>query len=409
MELAEEVESGACSLAAPPVHIFVPLGSGATSVGLMLGCHLLGWPTKVVGTRSQDKNWAARLAVNGDIDTPFLVANARSLLDKALEWLNLMGLVPDTLQASSAQDVLRQRFVYDNLSWAPEYGKVILQIRREATAAADSGLILDNTFTAKSFHTLKMFGEGGMLRKKSALFWNTYQRFPLNTLLPKDPQWIMALPEPIRARVEAYIEMRRGSVITRNARKFVLLGYLAVAIPGIVYVLTSSHELLTLLQSAGCPAAASLLAPGARHGDIRPSVCRHCVLFHCRPTFLFYFAAGYLFGFVTGSVLAVIAATLGSVALALFFLRNHVVITGTADAQPEERFPYSGAVTLLPLVPESADQRILRRGNGTLFHLSCEHRVRDASAGLLLYLLCQPAERSDYDSPFCIRPNFSGL
>ncbi len=208
MELAEEVESGACSLAAPPDYIFVPLGSGATSVGLMLGCHLLGWPTKVVGTCSQDKNWAARLAVNGDIDTPFLVANARSLLDKALEWVNRMGLVPDTLQACSAQDVLRQRFVYDNLSWAPEYGKVMPEIRREATAAADSGLILDNTFTAKSFHTLKMFGEGGMLRKKSALFWNTYQRFPLNTLLPKDPQWIMALPEPIRARVEAYIEMR---------------------------------------------------------------------------------------------------------------------------------------------------------------------------------------------------------
>ena len=108
MELAEEVESGDCSLAAPPDYIFVPLGSGATTVGLVLGCHLLGWPTKVVGTCSQDKSWAARLAVNGDSSTPFLVANAQSLLDKALEWLNRLGLAPDTRQACSARDVLRR-------------------------------------------------------------------------------------------------------------------------------------------------------------------------------------------------------------------------------------------------------------------------------------------------------------
>lgn len=211
MELAEEVESGACSLEAPPDYIFVPLGSGATTVGLVLGCYLLGWPTKVVGTCSQDKSWAARLAVNMDLDTPFLVANAQSLLDKALEWLNRMGLVPDTRQAYSGQEVLRQGFVYDNVSWHPEYGKVTPEIRSQATAAASAGLILDNTFTAKSFHTLKLYAENGLLQNKSALFWNTYQRFPMNTLLPEDHQWIMALPEPIRERVEAYLKVRGES------------------------------------------------------------------------------------------------------------------------------------------------------------------------------------------------------
>ena len=94
------------------------------------------------------------------------------------------------------------------MSWNPEYGKVTPEIQREATAAADAGLILDNTFTAKSFHTLKLYAENGLLQNKSALFWNTYQRFPLNTLLPEDHRWIMALPEPIRDRVEAYRKVR---------------------------------------------------------------------------------------------------------------------------------------------------------------------------------------------------------
>ena len=208
MELAEAVENGACSLETAPDYIFVPLGSGATAVGLVLGCHLLGWPTKVVGTCSQDKSWPARLVVNQDIDTPFLVANAQSLLDKALEWLSRMGLVPDCRQTCFGRDLLRRGFLYDNVSWRPEYGKMTPEIQREATAAARAGLILDDTFTAKSFHTLKLYAENNLLRNKSVLFWNTYQRFPLNTLLPEDPQWTMALPEPIRVRVEAYLKAR---------------------------------------------------------------------------------------------------------------------------------------------------------------------------------------------------------
>ena len=111
MELAEAVENGACSLEAAPDYIFVPLGSGATAVGLALGCHLLGWPTKVVVTCSQDKSWPARLVVNQDIDTPFLVANAQSLLDKALEWLSRMGLVPECRQTCFGRDLLRRGFL----------------------------------------------------------------------------------------------------------------------------------------------------------------------------------------------------------------------------------------------------------------------------------------------------------
>ena len=106
--------------------------------------------------------------------------------------------------------------------------------------------------------------------------------------------------------------------MTRNARKFVLLGYLAVAIPGIVYVLTSSHELLALLQSAAARQQ-PLSWPLVLGMGIFVLLFAGTVFFSMPTNPLFYFAAGYLFGFVTGSVLAVIAATLGSVASLYFF------------------------------------------------------------------------------------------
>ena len=204
MELAEQIESGCCPMSAPPDFIFVPLGSGATAMGLVLGCHLLGWRSKVVGTCSQDKNALARLAANGDPDTPFLVANAAALLEKALGWLDRMGLPSGKRHSLSGKDVLRQGFAYDNVSWHPGYGVVTPQIQGEVAEAARAGLVLDTTFTAKSFHTMKEYADSGLLKDRSVLFWNTYQRFPLDKLIPEDPNWTRSLPEPIQARVHAY-------------------------------------------------------------------------------------------------------------------------------------------------------------------------------------------------------------
>ena len=208
MELAEQIESGASPLSTPPDYIFVPLGSGATAMGLVLGCHLLGWPTRVVGTCSQDKGRIARLVANGDINTPFLVKNAEALLTKALKWVDVMGLGSGARSSVSSQEILRKNFAYDNETWRPEYGKATPEIAREAATAAAAGLVLDNTFTAKSFHTLRVYAERGLLKNTSALFWNTYQRFPLNTLLPEDRDWMLALPESMRASVDAYASGR---------------------------------------------------------------------------------------------------------------------------------------------------------------------------------------------------------
>lgn len=212
LELAEQIESGGSHLDTPPDFIFVPLGSGATAMGLVLGCHLLGWPTVVVGTCSQDKGPLVRLAVNGDANTPFLHGNAASLLEKSLKWVAALGLKPKQGELATSSGMLRRHFACDSETWHPAYGKVTPAIAREAAAAAEAGVVLDTTFTAKSFHTLKQYADAGLLKGKTALFWNTYQRFPLEKILPQDNSWLKALPDQLRVRVEEYLDRgrRRG-------------------------------------------------------------------------------------------------------------------------------------------------------------------------------------------------------
>jgi 1-aminocyclopropane-1-carboxylate deaminase/D-cysteine desulfhydrase-like pyridoxal-dependent ACC family enzyme len=206
MELAEQIEKGDGPLATPPDYIFVPLGSGATAMGLVLGCYLLGWPTKVVGTCSQDKGRLARLVVNGEADTPFLVANAASLLEKSLKWVEAMGLSRGAGPLPASRDLLKDHFAYDSETWLPAYGKVTPKIAEEVAMAAAAGLVLDNTFSGKSFHTVQSYAERGLLHNKSALFWNTYHRFHLDSILPKDDNWLSALPEPVSGQVATFMK-----------------------------------------------------------------------------------------------------------------------------------------------------------------------------------------------------------
>ena len=99
--------------------------------------------------------------------------------------------------------------------------------------------------------------------------------------------------------------------MTGRARKYLLSGYLAVAMAGIVYTLNRRHELLALLpsmtaqhQSLSWPMVASMVAFILTFAG--------AVFFSAPINPLFYLAAGYLFGFATGSVLAIMANILGS-------------------------------------------------------------------------------------------------
>jgi 1-aminocyclopropane-1-carboxylate deaminase/D-cysteine desulfhydrase-like pyridoxal-dependent ACC family enzyme len=177
-ELNDQIQQGAVPLSGPPDYIFVPLGSGGTSVGLALGCHLLGWDTVVVGTTSQDKSIWERTLVNGRPGQPFLVRNAFGLLKRTIELLRFIDISDAAWSRLTAESVWSKNFLFDNMTWKPAYGipsektKALISAMREL-----NGVELDGTFSGKSFTTLVDYAEEGMLKGKTVLFWNTHQRY----------------------------------------------------------------------------------------------------------------------------------------------------------------------------------------------------------------------------------------
>ena len=200
MELARQIETGGCELDGPPDYVFLPLGTGGTSMGLAIGFYLLGWPTRIVSTCSQDKGLLAKLVVNGDITEAFDIAHARHLLAELMPWVRKLGLVGENVTAA---DILKGRFLYDNETWHPAYGRMSPAVARGARMAMEAGLHLDGTFSAKAFRTLTMYAENRILAGKKVLFWNTYQRFPFETLLTENDAWIKDFPVDIQSRLVA--------------------------------------------------------------------------------------------------------------------------------------------------------------------------------------------------------------
>ncbi len=177
-ELNDQIARGSAPFSEPPDYIFVPLGSGGTSIGLALGCHLLGWNTIVVGTTSQDKSIWERTVVNGRPGQPFLVQNAMGLLERTIELLRFFNISHSTWSRLSAEGVLSKNFLYDNMTWKPAYGIPSEKTKSLIAAMRDlNGVALDSTFSGKSFTTLVDYAEKGILKDKSVLFWNTHQRY----------------------------------------------------------------------------------------------------------------------------------------------------------------------------------------------------------------------------------------
>jgi 1-aminocyclopropane-1-carboxylate deaminase/D-cysteine desulfhydrase-like pyridoxal-dependent ACC family enzyme len=177
-ELNDQIEQGEAPINKAPDYIFVPLGSGGTSVGLAIGCHLLGWDTVVVGTTSQDKSLWERTVVNGRPGQPFLVSNAIRLLEKTIEMLRSFDIPDAAWSGLSADGVMAKNFLYDNETWKPAYGLPSEKTKALISAMRDlNGVELDGTFSGKAFTTLADYAERGVLKGKSVLFWNTHQRY----------------------------------------------------------------------------------------------------------------------------------------------------------------------------------------------------------------------------------------
>jgi len=136
-------------LPAPPDAIVTPLGSGGTAAGLLLGCGLLEWPTRVVGVRVAPRVVANRWRVEG------LARGARRLL-------RTRGLAHPHIPTRSLLLVSGIGKGYGHPSPAGEVAR---------QWGAESGLEVDSTYGGKTLAALPALGRAGFRR---VVYWHTY-------------------------------------------------------------------------------------------------------------------------------------------------------------------------------------------------------------------------------------------
>ncbi len=173
-ELAQFLDA-ARAWSAPPDVIFVAMGSGSTVLGLLLGVHLMGWKTKVVGVADQEKSYLTRWLVNRQPSLPFVEGNVAKLARSTVDWLQKIrfpGISSDVLRVMH-----HEIFVPDSTSWKPGYGLVEGNDLAWANELKEAELSLDPVFTLKAWRSLLTMSQAGALRNKKVLFWNTYNSF----------------------------------------------------------------------------------------------------------------------------------------------------------------------------------------------------------------------------------------
>jgi 1-aminocyclopropane-1-carboxylate deaminase/D-cysteine desulfhydrase-like pyridoxal-dependent ACC family enzyme len=153
LELAEQVRAGALPL---PDAIFVPLGSGGTAAGLAVGMRLARLEsTRLVAVRVFDR----------------LFANAHRLA-------RLADRAAALLRAAGGPDAGRFRagdFQVVHDQFGRGYGRATEAAQAALRAAADCGLRLEATYTAKALAAVLHRSRRG----ERVLFWNTFSSVPL--------------------------------------------------------------------------------------------------------------------------------------------------------------------------------------------------------------------------------------
>lgn len=168
LEIAQQIAAGA----APPFDaLYLALGSGSTTAGLLLG---LGQACReVVAVRVVPWPLATRLAVQR------LLVSARRYAARVLDARPPTTMVP-ALRIETG-------FLGSGYGFCTQASQQALQ------QAADRGLMLDPTYTAKAFAALWADDQAGRLRGKRVLFLHTYNGQPLAT--PEDAtQALASLP-----------------------------------------------------------------------------------------------------------------------------------------------------------------------------------------------------------------------
>ena len=173
-ELAEQVRAGELP---EPDAIFVPLGSGGTIAGLMLGLKLAGLRSRLVAVLVTDilPPSAARL---------MRLANAcsRRLRAATREF--------PALSVTAADLTIVSDYLGRGYGFATDAG----QAARELLADLE-GIALETTYTAKCMAAFLDLAARPPYRDQNLLFWNTYSSVDLGAAFPRLPDF-HELPPP---------------------------------------------------------------------------------------------------------------------------------------------------------------------------------------------------------------------
>ncbi|MBW2272088.1 MAG: pyridoxal-phosphate dependent enzyme [Deltaproteobacteria bacterium] len=179
LELGEQVKEG---LLPEPRELWVPVGSGGTLVGLAVGLGLAGLATRLRGVLVSDI-----LA-----PTPRRLAGAARRLLRSLRRID-PGIPRPTLPAESF--ALHRGQLGGGYGVASESGDAALR------AAAEQGIVLDPTYTAKCLAALIEEERRGALVPGPLLFWNTFNGVDMAGVTP-----LAATPDDLPASFREIFE-----------------------------------------------------------------------------------------------------------------------------------------------------------------------------------------------------------
>ncbi len=152
LELADQIAAGACP---EPCEIFVPLGSGGTAAGLLLGLRLAGLGARLVAVQVVQRPW-----VSG--------ATVTRLAGRAARLLAARGArLPEGAARFTAADL---EVVTDQLGAG--YGAPTPAAIAAVARAAECGLALETTYSGKALAALLARPAAG-----PRLFWLTYAAY----------------------------------------------------------------------------------------------------------------------------------------------------------------------------------------------------------------------------------------
>ncbi len=174
LELAEQIRRGEIP---PPGEVVVPVGTGGTQAGLVLGLRLAGLSTPVVGA----------------LVTDILPPRPRRQLRAARRTLDRLRRADPGLPEVSLSEA---DFPLDASALGPGYGASTDEARRAVEVARGAGLALETTYTGKALALLLRRLRDGTAREP-VLLWNTYNAVDVVAAAPR-PLSAEELPEAFR-------------------------------------------------------------------------------------------------------------------------------------------------------------------------------------------------------------------